>query len=89
MPEKELLDLLLVKKADGSPAIVTAPYLTGAEGAMVAFAGPHGEETGTIVMRSFTTPDSDTIQMLSAVAPIYEATRIFRLYWEQEDSHGD
>lgn len=89
MSEKELLDILLVKMSDGSCVIVTSPYLVGTEGAMVVFLGANGAETGTIVMRGYATPDSYTFQMLSAVTPIYEATRIYHLYWEQEDSHGD
>lgn len=87
--ETTLNDILLVERLDGSPAIVVAPYLEGAEGSMIVFEGPDGEEIGSVVKRGYASPDTYIFDMLSAVTPIYEAKKIYRLHWEQEADHGE
>lgn len=79
------IDLLLVERLDGSPAVVTAPYCTGSEGDMVIF-GDTEDHIGQVVLRTYAQEDSTTMQILSSFTTIYPTKQMFRHCYTSEDA---
>lgn len=79
------IDLLLVKRLDGSPAVVTAPYCTGSDGDMVIFGDTEGH-IGQVVLRTYAQEDSTTMQILSSFTAIYPTKQMFRHRYTSEDA---
>lgn len=78
------IDLLLVERLDGSPAVVTVPYCTGSEGDMVIF-GDTEEHIGHVVLRTYEQEGSATLQILSSFTTVYPAKQAFRNSYTRED----
>ncbi len=78
------VDLLLVERLDGSPAVVTAPYCTGSEGDMAIF-GDSEDCIGQVVLRSYEQVDSSLIKILSSFTTIHPAKQLFRNKYTRED----
>lgn len=83
------IDVLLVERLDGSPAVVSTPHCTGSEGDMVIF-GDTEEHIGQVVLRTYEQEDSATLQILSSFTTIHPAKQVFRhKYTREDDTDGE
>ena len=84
----KFINLLLVERADGTPAVVSAPYGTGSEGDLVIFGDP-SHDIGMVVLRAGDREDSPMAQFLNAITTVYSAQQIFHPGYSKEDNDGE
>ena len=77
----EFIDFLLVEKLDESVAVVVAESQEAKIGSLVSF---NGGELGHVVMKAWAQKGDDVDRLISAVVPVFEAEKIYKLSWERE-----
>lgn len=85
---EKYIDILLVERLDGTPAVVTAPYCTGEEGDMVIF-GDTEDHVGQVVLRAYENEDSALVQILRSFTDIHPAKQVFRHKYTRENTNGE
>lgn len=81
------LRLMLAKDPLGKPVVVTAPsHVLVFAGDMVSV---KGEKLFTVEKETITAADSDEMDVLKAVATVYDAEAVYRNKWNREDGDGE
>lgn len=78
-------DLLLMNDGDSVVDIVIAPYCEAEIGSLVEYEDRLGKVEKKI---SYQTIDSEVMQFIKAVLPVFEAKRIYRECWCEEEKEN-
>ena len=88
MANTKYVDMLLVEREDGTPAVVIAPISAATEGDIVIFGS--GQQA-TVARSEWIDPETALYAIISAVVPVHEAERIYshKLKWEKREDDAD
>ena len=76
------IDLLVVEDEEKNPYLVLAPACEAGVGCIVRFMDG---ATGMVVKKAFTATDSEMLDLIACMLPIFEAEAIFLPGWRKED----